>query len=144
MKTKLWAAIIMVALAFGFVLMKGRTQEDPVAAAEIEDGTPMAAVKLPAQLSGEAVMGKRAFDAVCVDCHGANAAGQQGVAPPLVHKTYEPGHHADMAFVLAVQRGVKAHHWPFGDMPPVKGLTRADVVNIIAYVRELQQENGIN
>ncbi|WP_259794978.1 c-type cytochrome [Aliiroseovarius crassostreae] len=124
--------------------MKGRTQEDPVAAAEIEDGAPMVGVKLPAQLSGEAVMGKRAFDAICADCHGTNAAGQQGVAPPLVHKTYGPGHHADMAFVLAAQRGVKAHHWPFGDMPPVKGLTRADVVNIIAYVRELQQENGIN
>ena len=28
-------------------------------------------------------------------------------------------------------------------MPPVEGLTRADVTMIVAYIRELQQENGI-
>jgi hypothetical protein len=28
-------------------------------------------------------------------------------------------------------------------MPPVDGLTRADVKGIVAYIRELQQENGI-
>jgi hypothetical protein len=29
-------------------------------------------------------------------------------------------------------------------MPPVKGLTQADVKYIARYVRELQRENGIN
>lgn len=48
-----------------------------------------------------------------------------------------------MAFQMAVVQGVRAHHWPFGDMPPQEGLTRADVRNIIAYVRELQRANGI-
>ena len=56
-----------------------------------------------------------------------NAAGQNGVSSPLVHKIYEPSHHSDMAFVLAAKNGVRSHHWNFGNMPPVKGLTDADV-----------------
>ncbi|WP_417246831.1 c-type cytochrome [Celeribacter sp.] len=96
------------------------------------------------QLTAEAEFGKRAFEAKCADCHGENAAGQNGVAPPLVHKIYEPSHHSDMAFVLAAKNGVRAHHWKFGNMPPVKGLTQADVKYIARYVRELQRENGIN
>ena len=90
------------------------------------------------------MLGQRAFDAVCADCHGENAAGKMGFGPPLVHKIYEPSHHADMSFVLAVQNGVRAHHWQFGDMPAQSGLTQADVGGIITYVRELQRASGIN
>ena len=89
-------------------------------------------------------MGKRGFEAACVPCHGANATGRQGMGPALIQMTYEPGHHADMAFQLAVQNGVRAHHWRFGDMPPVEGMARADVARIVAYVREPQRENGID
>lgn len=98
-------------------------------------------VKVPA-LSAAAAEGGKLFEANCVACHGRNAGGsQQG--PPLVHKIYEPGHHADMSFFRAVGRGVKAHHWTFGDMPPIDGLTGEDVRRIVAYVRELQIANGI-
>ena len=100
-------------------------------------------VALPAELSSNAQIGKLAFEAKCAECHGANAAGQNGVAPPLVHKIYEPSHHSDMAFVLAAKNGVRSHHWNFGNMPPVEGLTDADVKMIARYVRELQAENGI-
>ncbi len=65
--------------------------------------------------------------------------GAMASAPPLVHKIYEPGHHADGAFLLAVSRGVRAHHWPFGDMPPVDGVSQEDVQKIVAYVRALQR-----
>ena len=44
----------------------------------------------------------------------------------------------------AAALGVRGHHWRFGDMPPVEGLTRTDVAMIVAYVRELQRANGIN
>jgi mono/diheme cytochrome c family protein len=110
----------------------------------IAQGEPIVELRIPANLSAEAEIGKRAFEAKCADCHGENAAGQNGVAPPLVHKIYEPSHHSDMAFVLAAKNGVRAHHWKFGNMPPVKGLTQADVKYIARYVRELQRENGIN
>lgn len=110
----------------------------------IADGAPIVAVNLPETLSPNAQIGQKAFNAICAACHGVNAAGQNGIAPPLVFKTYESGHHADEAFQRAVQYGVQAHHWNFGNMPPVKGLTRAEVQYIISYVRELQRANGIN
>jgi cytochrome c len=109
----------------------------------IAEGAPIAEVALPAELSPDAQIGKRAFEAKCATCHGANAAGQNGVAPPLVHQIYEPGHHSDAAFVLAARNGVPSHHWDFGNMAPVDGLTDADVKYIARYVRELQRENGI-
>jgi len=107
-------------------------------------GGAMADVALPDALKQNAQIGKRAFEASCASCHGTNAAGHDGVAPPLVHKIYEPSHHADESFQRAVALGVRAHHWPFGDMPAVEGLTRGDVTLITTYIRELQRTNGIN
>jgi mono/diheme cytochrome c family protein len=85
-----------------------------------------------------------AFDANCASCHGANAAGQDGVAPPLVHIIYEPNHHGDASFLLAAKNGVRAHHWPFRDMPAVQNITDDSIALIVTYVRELQRANGIN
>lgn len=109
----------------------------------IAAGDPIADVELPETLSETALIGKNIFDAACAACHGQNAAGQNGVAPPLVHRTYEPSHHSDMAFVMAARNGVQAHHWNFGNMPPIEGLTDGDVMMVARYVRELQQANGI-
>ncbi len=127
-------------LAYWFLLdmnnLVAQAPEDPTSA--IVD------INLPETLSANAQVGKMAFEAKCSACHGANAVGQTDVAPPLVHKIYEPSHHADESFRRAVSLGVPQHHWPFGNMPPVEGLTRGDVNMIIAYVRELQRANGIN
>ena len=112
--------------------------------AATQQGGPLAQVAVPASLTSAAQVGKRAFEAKCAACHGDNAAGREGQAPPLVHKIYEPGHHGDFAFQRAAQNGVKSHHWRFGDMPPVEGITRADIIGIVTYIRELQRENGIN
>ena len=106
-------------------------------------GPAIVSVSVPATLSARARLGRKTYDANCASCHGRNAAGQGGVAPPLVHIVYEPGHHGDESFQRAVARGVRAHHWRFGDMPPVEGLTRRDVAAVVAYVRELQRANGI-
>ena len=108
------------------------------------DGTALAEVALPNTFSQSAQVGQLAYEAKCAACHGANAVGQDGVAPPLVHKIYEPSHHGDESFQRAAAMGVRAHHWPFGDMPPVEGVARGDVTMIIAYIRELQRANGIN
>ncbi|WP_343072333.1 cytochrome c [Roseibium litorale] len=103
---------------------------------------PIVSVKVP-ELSGPAAEGEIAFNGNCAVCHGKNAAGQDGVAPPLIHKIYEPNHHGDMAFVIAARRGVRAHHWPFGNMPPVPDVTDDELVQIVTYVRTLQKANGI-
>ncbi|MVO17616.1 c-type cytochrome [Rhodobacteraceae bacterium CY05] len=116
----------------------------PPDTSQLSEGDPIAQIKVPSEFSTLAQVGKRAFDVKCSDCHGDNATGREGFAPPLVHKIYEPSHHGDMAFQLAVQNGVRAHHWRYGDMPPVEGLTKGDVRGIVAYVRELQRTNGIN
>ena len=101
-------------------------------------------VLLPDMLSENAQIGKLVFEAKCTSCHGTNAAGREGVAPPLVHIIYESNHHGDESVQRAVAMGVQAHHWSFGNMPAVEGLTRGDVKMIIKYIRELQRENGIN
>lgn len=94
------------------------------------------------ELSVEAQAGKRAFDLYCARCHGENAGGGPA-GPPLVHRTYRAAHHADVAFELAVRRGVRAHHWRFGDMPPEPAVSRVEVAQITRYVRELQLANGL-
>jgi mono/diheme cytochrome c family protein len=100
-----------------------------------------ASVAMP-ELSATAVAGQQAFAENCATCHGARAAGtDQG--PPLIHKIYESGHHADLAFARAVRQGVRGHHWNFGDMPPVEGVSDRDLVEIVTYVREVQRANGI-
>ncbi|MBZ4024009.1 cytochrome C [Rhodobacter sp. TJ_12] len=134
-----------LALAAALLLQSSflSAQANPRPLSELALGDPIVEVQLPETLSPQAQMGQRAFNAVCAACHGPSGSGRAGMGPPLVHRIYEPNHHADAAFFLAVAQGVRAHHWPFGNMPPQAGLTRADVGNIVTYVRELQRANGI-
>ncbi len=97
-----------------------------------------AADSISTQLStGEAV-----FRARCLVCHGEGATGT-GKGPPLVHRFYHPDHHADITFRWAVERGVRAHHWGFGDMPKIEGVSKDEVESIIKYIRDLQKKAGI-
>lgn len=94
------------------------------------------------ELSPQARAGELAYLQHCTRCHGLRGAGSTD-GPPLVDVVYRPGHHADSAFTLAVRRGVRAHHWLFGDMPPQPMVTDRELADIIRYVRELQKANGI-
>lgn len=141
MKKTHMVGLLAAALASVAYYVTQAGQSGPGAPAQ---GEAMAQVTLPEELSQKAQVGEKTFNAVCADCHGHNAAGKAGNGPPLIHKIYEPSHHGDMAFYMAVQNGVRAHHWRFGNMPAQEGLTRTDVDGIIAYVREVQQVNGIN
>ncbi|GAA3876712.1 cytochrome c [Celeribacter arenosi] len=134
-------AAVVAGLA-GWLTFAQKPQEPVAVVASQNDA--LVQVSLPDSLSDQEQIGKRAFDAVCAACHGVNAAGRDGVGPPLVHKIYEPSHHGDMSFYLAAENGVRAHHWRFGNMPAQTGLSRADVATIIAYVRAVQRANGIN
>lgn len=88
------------------------------------------------------VQGKPLYVQHCAECHGDRLQGTDK-GPPMLHKVYEPSHHADMAFQLAVANGVRAHHWKFGDMAPVAGLTADEVAHITAFVRSEQRKVGI-
>ena len=121
MKSIIAVTSILVAGGIGYALwpkILQTTQSD--ASISLENGV-LAEVLVPETLSQNAQVGKLGFEAKCAVCHGVNAAGQDGVAPPLVHIIYEPSHHGDESFQRAVAMGVRGHHWPFGDMPPVGG-----------------------
>ena len=91
---------------------------------------------------GDAIRGETLFLANCSACHGVAAVGTDS-GPPLVHDYYLPNHHADIAFTLAVRNGVRPHHWNFGAMPPIDGVSDQDATDIVAYVRALQREAGL-
>lgn len=86
--------------------------------------------------------GQRLFGNYCASCHGQDIKGSDK-GPALLHRVYEPSHHGDAAFQAAVRYGSRAHHWKFGDMPPVAGVSADDVAHITAYVRQQQRLVGI-
>jgi mono/diheme cytochrome c family protein len=129
LRTIVMIGTLVLAIWGGILLMFTGTARDPVS------------VVVP-DLSAAAQAGRQAFELKCARCHGVNAAGGP-VGPPLVDRTYASGHHADIAFVLAVRRGVRAHHWRFGDMPAQPEVSDAELTNIVRYIRKLQRANGI-
>jgi mono/diheme cytochrome c family protein len=121
-----------------FLLLGCGGSEAPQAQGEGEIAATVQALTIPQEFQA----GEAAFNANCAVCHGERALGtNQG--PPLVHIIYEPSHHADIAFVMAVDRGVRAHHWQFGDMPPLPDVENEQVLSIIGYIRFLQRQVGI-
>ena len=100
------------------------------------------AVTMPS-LDAAQARGQAAFANSCAICHDPNAGGTDA-GPPLIHRIYEPSHHGDMSFVMAAQRGVRQHHWKFGNMPAQPQVSEAEIADIIAYVRAVQRANGID
>lgn len=123
------------------IAMFGLTAETPLPKGAAS-AAPMVDVTVP-PLDAQAQQGADLFAARCAICHGDHASGRQGLGPPLIHKIYEPGHHADMSIILAVRRGVTAHHWRFGNMPPQPGISDAQIAGLVTYLRTLQRANGI-
>jgi mono/diheme cytochrome c family protein len=132
--------VLCVLVAFGLGVRHYRSAGQMDIA---KPGKPINAAVIVPSLSSIEQQGEILFNASCAACHGQNAAGQEGVAPPLVHIIYEPNHHSDQSFLRAAKLGVRQHHWRFGNMPPVANVTDDDVQKIIIYVRALQRENGV-
>ena len=95
------------------------------------------------RMSFDGVDGAVLFGQACASCHGANLDGTAD-GPPFIDSIYRPGHHADAAFLLAVRRGVRSHHWDFGNMPQIEGLGDEQVAAIVEFVRERQRAAGID
>jgi mono/diheme cytochrome c family protein len=152
MKKALLATIGLVLVGGIAVLVWPESSEDDLMTPTVNTqmhGAEAAAAAKPAdqiivpKLSSPAQMGQFAFEENCSACHGENAAGSEN-GPPFVHAIYKPGHHADFAFQTAAKNGVRAHHWRFGDMPPVPDVSDKQIEWIVKYVREMQRANGIN
>ncbi len=126
---------IMIGGLFILFFGGGSNTDDP-------SQSPVLANVIVPELSEVARRGEELFNLNCSACHGKNAGGTDN-GPALVHDIYNPGHHPDQAFVRAAITGVRAHHWGFGNMPPIDGITQQEVLLIARYIRELQQANGI-
>ena len=100
--------------------------------------SPTAGTPAPAEYA----KGEAAYNRYCVACHGQAGSGTER-GPTFIHRIYEPNHHGDPAFLLAPRNGVRAHHWNFGDMPKVEGVTDDDLKEIVSYIRWLQRQAGI-
>ena len=94
------------------------------------------------QGTGNAVQaGEQLFNTNCSACHGAGAVGTN-LGPPLIDRTYHPGHHNDFSIRNAIKNGVRSHHWNFGNMLPVAGVSEDDAEKIICYIRDTQLSSG--
>jgi mono/diheme cytochrome c family protein len=96
---------------------------------------------IPEQDGELVARGAELYQAKCAECHGSDLRGTDK-GPSHLSRVYEPGHHGDAAFFLAIRRGSPAHHFQFGDMPPVEGLTDDDITAVTAFVRERQRVEG--
>ncbi len=114
----------------------------PVSSDPGHDADALARQLLSFTLPIQHAAGEASFERWCVSCHGPRGAGS-AVGPPLVHRVYRPAHHGDAAFRLAVSRGVRAHHWTYGDMPPVPEVATEEIEAIVGYLRWLQRQVGI-
>jgi cytochrome c1 len=86
--------------------------------------------------------GKELYRNHCAPCHGEKGVGTHR-GPSFLSHIYHPNHHGDESFILAVRNGARAHHWQFGDMPPISHVNEDEVREIVAYIRWLQRENHI-
>lgn len=91
---------------------------------------------------GDIAQGEVLYQRQCAMCHGTDLEGTVH-GPSFIDVIYAPNHHPDEAFQRAVAFGVVPHHWGFGPMPPIPGLSRDEVASIVAFVRAEQQAAGI-
>jgi mono/diheme cytochrome c family protein len=85
--------------------------------------------------------GADAYATHCASCHGADLRGT-GEGPSHLSWVYEPNHHPDWSFELAIRDGARAHHWSFGDMPPITEIDDEEILQVIDYVRAVQDQEG--
>ena len=95
-------------------------------------------IEIPFQLG----QGQLLYEKYCRSCHGIDLTGSDK-GPPLLHPFYKPSHHGDKAFYRAALQGARQHHWEFGDMPPVEGMTQKKMDKVVPYVRYYQQQKKL-
>jgi len=142
MKQFLIPALIAAAvIAVVVIVMGGGGGGDTAQGAPRDPMTGKTEFEIPAQDPTLVAEGEVLYQANCAACHGSDLRGT-AVGPPHLSVIYNPEHHGDGSFALAVINGVKAHHFDFGDMAPVPAVSEDDFTRIIAYIRETQRTEG--
>lgn len=86
--------------------------------------------------------GQLLYETYCSSCHGLQLNGSDK-GPPLLHPYYKPSHHGDQSFYRAALQGVQQHHWEFGNMVPVEGMTAKKMDSLLPYVRYYQKQKKL-
>ncbi len=131
-RARTWFFMGLAVLSVGWLGFTGCSRSEPSTV------SPTVAADAPAEYA----TGRRLFEAHCARCHGVGGAGTDH-GPSFLSKIYEPNHHGDGSFLMAARRGVAAHHWRFGDMPPIPNVSDDDVTRIVGYIRWVQRQAGI-
>lgn len=134
MNIKLIAALLVViAASYGaWILLTGPSKA----------GEETSSIIIP-EFSQIAQSGQIAYGENCAACHGINGAGTEK-GPTFLHAFYKAGHHGDASFESAAKRGVRAHHWQFGNMPPVEGITDARSAGSLSTCGNFRPQTGTN
>ncbi len=135
------AAAAIVAVVLVVVLGGGSGSDEGSGALPRDPMTGKTEFDIPVQDPSLVAEGEVLFRANCAQCHGDDLRGT-AVGPSFHSVIYNPDHHGDGAFYVAALAGVRAHHWGFGNMPPVAGITEEDVARIVAFIRESQRTGG--
>lgn len=130
-----------IAVTLALMMMACGAESDPPGAT-MEPRTDHSVLVTDVALSDTGRAGEEVFNANCSVCHGVGATGTDR-GPTLIHRIYHPGHHPDFSIRNAVSQGVRQHHWFFGNMAPVPGVSADEVEEIICYIRERQRGAGI-
>lgn len=85
--------------------------------------------------------GAAVYQQYCAECHGIDLRGTDK-GPSQLSIIYEPNHHGDHAYRVAIREGTREHHWWFGDMPPVEGISDLEIEKVISYIRSEQERLG--
>jgi mono/diheme cytochrome c family protein len=92
--------------------------------------------------SGDPVAGRDLYDNACAWCHGFDMRGTER-GPAHLSELYGPERAADSVFRAAIANGAAQKNWEFGPMAAVAGLSDAEVSDIIAYIRQTQDQQGL-
>ncbi len=87
--------------------------------------------------TGDAVKGKQLYNSTCVACHGESGKGTVPGAPDFTDRNGRL-QKSDAALLLSMTEGLQSDGSPM-PMPPKGGnpaLTRQDLINVLAYLRE--------
>jgi mono/diheme cytochrome c family protein len=135
-----FGALAVVAVVF-LVLGGGSGEGSGAEGAPRDPMTGKTEFDIPVQDPTLVAEGEDLYRAACAACHGSDLRGT-AVGPPHLSVIYNPEHHGDGAFALAVVNGVKSHHYGFGDMPAIPTVTEENFARILAYIRETQRTEG--
>lgn len=102
------------------------------------------ATETPSVSAGDPVAGEAKYNEVCIACHGAEGVGIEGLGKPFVTSDFVRTTSDEdlLAFVKTGRPASDPANTTGVDMPPKGGnpaLTDEQILDIIAYIRTLQQ-----